>query len=350
MRRKVGVVDSDYIYIKRFSEHMKLKYPGDIELYTYSSEEEASKGIKNIYFDVLLIAEEMSRVRSMVPKGTAVLILTAKNNIEEIEGISAVSKYRQKISDIYNEIQAAYAAVSKQENVKKKRQNKAVTLVMSCQGGCGTSTVAAAYAFRKAQEGNSVFYLPLDLFGDVSLFFTGDGRRSFTDVINGVKKGVNLDPVIKSSVKNDASGVSFFDTCQNAYDMVELNELEVGTLIKTLCTYPYDDIIISYSSKLDERMLLLLKQYCDHVIYVGDGSAIGNIKFKQFCEALSVIEQKEEVHVMNKMKLLYNRFSSKTGTTIEETAVPVMGGIPRIIMEDDMLLMKQIAQIDTVKW
>lgn len=350
MKLKVGLVDTDVIYVDRFLKNIQLKYPGEIELHVYTSTEESYEGLENVYFDVLLIAEEIKFNYEILPKGIAVIILSQKDNVVEIDGIPAVSKYHRKLDEIYDEILAAYAAISQQGNEKKKLQDVSITLITSAQGGCGTSTVAAAYALRKANQGSNILYLPLDLFGDTSFYFSGDGKRSFTDVINAVKKGIKLEPAIKSALKRDSSGVAFFDMCRNSYDMVEFHDDELITLIKALLEQPFDDIVISYSSEFDDRLIFLMTEYCAQVIYVNDGTRIGNAKFEKFCEAIRIIEQKKEIHILNKMKLLYNNFSSERGIQLEETAVPLIGGIHRIIVNDEKILAEKIAGINTINW
>lgn len=350
MKLKIGLVDTDTVYAERFLRSVQPYYSNEIELHVYTNAEEAYKGIKKVYPDVFLVAEEVPFDTNVLPEDIALLILTPKDNVMEINGIPAISKYHQKISDIYHEILSAYAEVSAQGNEKKKRQNGVITLFVSAQGGSGTSSVSAAYAIKNADNGKKVFYLDLDLFGDVSLYFSGDGKKSFTDVINALKKEVNLEAKIQSSLKKDDSGVSFFDTCRNAYDMIEFRDSELEKLMDKILEQPFEHIVLGYSGDFNDRLTLLMTKYADQIIYVNDGSRIGNRKFQRFCEAVTVIEQKREKHILNKMKLLYNGFSSKTGEQLEETAVPLIGGIHRIIMADNRSLALQIASLDKLDW
>lgn len=352
MRLKVGVVDSDITYIEKFIHSVQTKLSDEIELYVYSDAEQAYQGIKNVYLDVLLVSDEIEFDRTSLPKGIAFIYFTKKNNVEEISGIPAISKYHQKLNDIYKEILAIYAETSTDQSDKKKKRNVKITLFTSVQGGAGTTVAAASYAVNKANSGKNVFFLSLDLFGDVSLYFTGDGKQSLTDVLNALKKNVNIEAKFSSAVKTDDSGVDFLDTCRNAYDMIELKDKEIDDLLEIIqvSEKEYEEIVIDYSCELNDRVLMLMTKYADSIVYVNDGSEIGNIKFQRFCEVIRVVEHKKEVHMLNKIKLLYNRFSSKTGEQLEETAVPVIGGINRIIGLSETKLIVQIAELTDVMW
>lgn len=353
MRLKVGVIDSDVIYIKRFVSNAQRKLADEMELYVYTNVEQAYSGLKHVYPDVLLVADEIAFDCNAIPRGIVVIYFSKRNDVEEINGFPVISKYHQKLVDIYKNILNIYAENSSSEQIgKKKKKNVKMTLFMSVQGGVGTTTVAAAYAVDRAKKGNKVFLLSLDMFGNIALYFSGDGKQSLTDILNALKKDINIEAKFHSAVKTDHSGVNFFDVCKNAYDMVEFKDEELKTLLENIQTFEqgYDEIVLEYSGHLDKRMLFLMKQYSDYIFYVNDGSTVGNIKFQRFCEAMKVIEYKEEEHILNKMRLIYNQFSSKTGEQLIETAIPVIGGINRFIGLQENEIIYKIADLSEIRW
>lgn len=352
MKLKIGVIDTDTIYIKRFMRGVQNKLSEEVELYVYTSVEEAYLGLKKVYLDILLVAEEIQFDRNVIPGGIVPICFTKKDNIEEIDGIPAISKYHQKLTEIYKNILNIYAEKSINEVNKKKIQNVKFHLFISVQGGVGVTTTAASYAVNLAQKGNRVFFLSLDTFGDISLYFTGEGKQSFTDILNALKKDINIEAKFKSAVKVDSSNVEFLDVCKNAYDMVELKDSELEMLIEAVLTFEktYDEIVIEYSGSMDKRMLLLMKKYADNIFYINDGTDIGNIKCQRFCEAIKIIEYKEEIHLLNKMRLLYNKFSSKTGQQLLETAVPVIGGIHCFVGLGEKDIIHKIADLSEIRW
>ncbi|MBS6722571.1 MAG: AAA family ATPase [Clostridiales bacterium] len=352
MKLKIGIIDSDITYVKRFMSNVQRRLSDDMELYVYTSMEEAHLGLKKVYLDVLLVAEEIQFDRHAIPGGIVLICFTKKDNVEEIDGIPAISKYHQKLTEIYKNILNIYAEKSVIEVNKKRMQNANFHLFISVQGGVGVTTTAASYAVNLAQKGKQVFFLSLDTFGDISLYFSGEGKQSFTDILNALKKDINIEAKFKSVVKVDSSNVEFLDVCKNAYDMVELKDSELEALIEAILTFekPYDEIVIEYSGNMDKRMLLLMKKYANTIIYVNDGTSIGNCKFQRFCEAIKVIEYKEETHLLNKMRLLYNKFSSKTSQQLSETAIPVIGGIHRFVGLSEKEIIHKMADLPELRW
>lgn len=59
-----------------------------------------------------------------------------------------------------------------------------------------------------------------------------------------------------------------------------------------------------------------------------------------------MIEQRDEVNILGKTNLLYNRYSSKGSTQLDKTPVAVMGGIHRFEGVAGRALAEQIAQTE----
>ena len=226
-----------------------------------------------------------------------------------------------------------------------------MTLFTSVQGGCGTSAAAAAYALRMAKEGKKIFYLNLQKFGSSNLYFTGEGTMSFSDVIYALKsRKSNLLIKIESTLKTDPSGVDFFSDCRNAFDMIELKDDEIVSLIQAIGQVgEYEEIVVDLSGDLTERQLKLMQDYADSVIYICDGTMTGIRKFEKFCETIRVIEERKEVQIMNKIQLLYNRYSSKNSMQMEKLPVSLLGGIHRFENVSGRPLIDQIAKMDILR-
>ena len=123
--------------------------------------------------------------------------------------------------------------------------------------------------------------------------------------------------------------------------MFELSDDEVRMLIQGLMqSAKYEEIVIDLSGEMTERMVMLMQDYADRIIYVSDGSTAGNQKFESFCETAGVMEQRQECEILS---LLYSRFSSKSSVRLEKTAVPVLGGIHRFEGIDGRKLAEKIS-------
>lgn len=66
------------------------------------------------------------------------------------------------------------------------------------------------------------------------------------------------------------------------------------------------------------------------MIYICDGTMTGIRKFEKFCETIRVIEERKEVQIMNKIQLLYNRYSSKNSMQMEKLPGQPAGRHPSV--------------------
>lgn len=345
MKMKAAILGSDIEFMDRLAKILQQRYADKISLLMFSKKESLYQSLEETHADIVLFDSNMEIEHEKIPSGTVAGYLGSIPEVDEINGVPAICKY-QKVETIYNMLLSLYRGSS--SDVKRKTNGMGMRVVMftSVQGGGGTSLAAASYASEKAAEGKKIFYLNLEKFGNVDLYFQGDGKLSFSDVIYTLKsnKG-NLLMKLENAVQKDSSGVEFFSSCKNAYDMVEFSDGDLRQLIEEiLCSGKYEEMVIDLSGDLSERMLMLIRNYVDRIVYVTDGSFTGNGKFERFCEAVGVMEQKENCNILNKMCLIYNRYSSKNSVQLGEAAVPVVGGIHRFEGVDGKKLVIQIAQ------
>lgn len=347
MRIKAAVLDSNIEFMSRLSQIFPKKYADKIALSMFTNEETLYQNLKMSHVDVVLFEQGTKIKTEKIPDGATAGYFSDIPDVEELEGFPAVCKY-QKVEAIYKGIVGLCAEGSLHVTLKKCNEDIKVALFTSVQGGSGTSTAAAAYALRKAEEKRKVFYLNLEKFGDSGLYFSGEGKMSFSDVIFALKsrKG-NLQMKIESVTERDPSGVDFFHSCRNAYDMFELTDEEVGILITGISqTAKYEELVIDISGELTDRMVMLMKEYADKIVYVADGSdtETGNGKFERFCEAVRVLEQRQGCDILSKTRLLYNRYSASLSVPLETSAVLVLGGLNRFQGAGGRELVREISR------
>lgn len=349
MRINIAVLDEDKNYVSRLVSSLQKNYAKEISIKTFSDEELFVSELLNQYFHIALLSQDYLRIKDRIPEKTVMAILVKDSEITEIDRIPAVSKY-QNVENIYKRMIGIYADFSAEVTVSKKGLKTNTILVTSGQGGAGVSSMAAAYAVNKALHGKNVFYLNLGNFGSANEYFQGNGQGSFSDVIYALKsKNINLSMKLKSMIKRDNSGVYFIDDCRNAFDMLELKDSELGELLEGITSVQeYDAIIIDCSGAFTSRQQLLMKEYADMILYISDGSCVGNNKFQKFCESVRVIEKKENCSILNKMSLAYNRYSSKTSHQMERVPVVMLGGIARIEGISGRALVDELAKKDTI--
>lgn len=347
MRIKATILDGDKNYVNRLLQYFQIHYSDKLELSVFSDVEKLYESVKDQQTDILLIDSRIQIDMNRFPLETGVVCarLCDSPDIEELEGAPAICKY-QKVDILFKQILSLYADHSLQMKIRNRNSSARFLLFCSAQGGSGTSAAAAAYALHVAQAGKPVCYLNMEAFGDAEQYFSGDGSTSFSDAIYALKsRKSNLIMKLESTLKTDSSGVDYFAACRNAYDMRELKDAEVERLLQGVSQLKeYSEIIVDVSGELDDRKLLLMQEYANRIICVCDGSSVGNDKLTRFCEVLRIHEERSEKKILQKMALLYNRFSSRTGHLAGQNTIPVIGGIHRYEGVSGRALIEQIAK------
>lgn len=349
MRINIAILDGDKKYSSRLVNCLQRDYSKEVSVKAFSDADMFMSELETQYFHMAILGEEYLDKGENIPERTVLAVFSKDNEILEIDKIPALGKYQQ-IDNIYKRIISIYADHSSDVTMKKKGIHTNIILVTSVQGGAGVSSIAAAYAINMAQHGKSVFYLNLENFGSSNNYFQGEGQGSFSDVIYALKSNnINLPMKLQSTIKRDSSGVYFIDGCKNAYDMLEVTDTEVGELLEGIAAVQdYDAIVIDYSGGFNSRQMLLMNEYADTILYISDGSDVGNDKFTKFCEAVRIVEKKDNCVILNKMSLAYNRYSSKTSRQLERVPVVMLGGIARIEGITGRGLVEELAKKDTI--
>lgn len=259
MKIKVIIVDQDTNYTSHMLQVFQTRYADKVEMRVFSDVNSFYANIREAYADLVLYSSNLQLDTAELPESVVIGCLCEQSGIEEIGGVSAICKY-QKVDILYKLMLGLFAEKASDMKLKTSGNLVHVTLFTSVQGGCGTSAAAAAYALRMAKEGKKIFYLNLQKFGSSNLYFTGEGTMSFSDVIYALKsRKSNLLIKIESTLKTDPSGVDFFSDCRNAFDMIELKDDEIVSLIQAIGQVgEYEEIVVDLSGDLTERQLKLM--------------------------------------------------------------------------------------------
>lgn len=347
MKLKVVILDQNTEFMNRLSKVFQKKYEDKINLMLFSEEEAMYDSLKNSRADVLLSDQSLKIDMNRIASDTIVGYFCEMPGVDEIDGIPAICRY-QNVESIYKSILGIYAENSSNFMLQKSSSSARIIFFISAQGGSGASSAAAAHAMRCAAEGRSVFYLNLEKFGGADMYFASENTISFSDVIYALKsKSGNLSLKLESMIQTDGSGVDFFHTCKNAYDMFELKNQEIEKLISILAQMEkYEEVVVDLSGEFTESMIEVMNRSANRIVYISDGSECGNHKFERFCEMIRILEKRNEFRILDKMVLLYNRYSSKTSSQLEKTAVSVIGGIHRFEGISGKALIREIAKIE----
>lgn len=329
MKIKLAILEKDLSYLNRIVTVFSTKYADKFQIYSFSDLQIAINAIATEKIDVLIANDSFEIDSTAIPKRCSFAYFVDNMDIDSINGLPAICKY-QKAELIYKQILSIFSENAGRFTDLKLTDDECTFYSFSSPcGGTGTSSVAVGYAMHMALQGKRVLYLNLNPFDTSDLFFSGEGQFGMSDVIFSLKsKKANLAMKLESYVKQDKSGVFFFSQPNYALDMLELKHEEKLQLLSELKLLgAYDIIVLDMDFGLDKQHMDFYNK-SQTVLMVSDGSESANIKVQNAYSALIMMEQSSDSSIAGRFALVYNRFSSKTGHTIEGLDIRNIGGAP----------------------
>jgi MinD-like ATPase involved in chromosome partitioning or flagellar assembly len=170
----------------------------------------------------------------------------------------------------------------------------------------------------------------LSPFDNTENFFSGEGTSDFSDILYMIKsKKSNFALKLESAVREDRSGAAYIQSSFNALDMQELTDDELQNLVRNIQNIgSYDALIIDTAYEYTERMTWLM-QNAARIVMVSTGESVANSKTERALTSIQLIDEQKDELTFDRIRIIYNRFSSKTGMTMERYKAMVLGGIPR---------------------
>lgn len=330
MKIKVAILEQDQGYLNRLASVFGTKYADKFELYSFSDPSVALATLEKARIDVLVAGDAFEIDLSLLPKRCGFAYFVDSADVDTIRNQRAICKF-QKADLIYKQILSIYSEnAGSLSGMKLGDDSSRLIAFASPGGGVGSSSMAAACALHFAAQGKKTLYLNLEKYGSSDVFFQAEGQFDMSDIIFALKsKKANLLLKLESCVKQDEGGVYFYSGSKIALDMLELEGEDVLRLISELkLSGSYENIILDCDFSLEKEMRNILHE-TDAIVWVGDGSKVSNTKLVRAYQALATMEMNEDAPLTNRISLVYNKFSNKTGTTIEGIEIRNLGGAPR---------------------
>ena len=347
MKIKLALLDRDQNYLTRIVSVFNTKYYDKFEVYSFTDLTMAVSALESSRIDLLVASESFDVDVSSLPKRCGFAYLVDSPDVEIFNDQRAICKF-QKVDLIYKQILSVYSETAGNiSGLKMDADSAKIVVFNSVSGGTGSSSMAAAYSVHLSMNGKKALYLNLEKFGSSDVFFSGEGQFDMSDIIFAVKsKKANLALKLESCIKQDQRGVYFYSHPKIALDMFEMNRDEIIRLISELkLTGSYDYIVIDMDFSIDRDSIEVLKM-AHSIVWVGDGSEISNGKIFSAYTALSTIEKSSESSLANRIVLVYNKFSNKTGKAINDIGLKVVGGAPRYEHAINSQVIEQLSKMN----
>lgn len=266
MRIKLGFVETDKIYIKRLFIALIMFYGDGLIVYSYIDESAANKGI------------EKQRADIVQPERRRTLYIF------------------QRFVFFYTDILVLYLEYTARVIRRKKNSELAEVITFTSPiCGCGTTSVAAAFAINCSLNNKSALYLNLETIPCTEIIFDGAGKYTFTDVVYAVKsKMSDLSMKLESFAVTDSVRVDYFLSPVNCMDLHELNEEDIEILIDELKALGlYDFIVVDLSFTLNNTFKKVL-ECSDKTVFVTGDNEKDSLKLQKLQGLMNVYMQDED--------------------------------------------------------
>lgn len=346
MRIKLAILDNDLIYLKRIVSLFNSKYAADLEIYSFTEQETAILNLAANKIDVFLASDSFEIELTQIPSKCGFAYFVDDANVESINDQKAICKF-QRVDLIYKQIVSLYSEHAPNLKETMASQGKAKTICFApVSGGTGATTLSVAASKYLSEKGYRVIYFGLENFSNPDMYFNGEGSECLSDIIYAIKsKKANWPLKLKSVVKKDESGVSFFSQAHTELDVKELNLEDRLELITELVTSgDYDYVIIDSEFSIDDEQLKLFNNF-NSVILVCDGTPASVGKLKRAYNSLQIISEQKEWNLLARMGVVYNRFSSKTGVQAD-IEINVIGGTPVYAQATNEQIIEQLKKME----
>jgi len=284
MKIALLVATVDTIYSKLFSDYISENYHDDFDVVVCSEPEVFRETVSKRKYNVALMDNKFVD-QADIGDIHLPLYLEMENEAVSIvsAGINKIKKY-QRISKIASTVLEMYSKISKNKyGVDENKTN--ITAVWSPAGGTGKTTVALAYAMTKANKINDlkpdtkeVFYLNLENFSSVPVYFPGSGK-SISRVFELLDNNGDVTMMIKgiSCLEN---GITYLNIPDNYDDINILTEEDISNLIKS-CAEITKELIIDLSSNCSLCTKKIFET-ASKIMIVTDATDTAGIKLEQF--------------------------------------------------------------------
>jgi Mrp family chromosome partitioning ATPase len=339
------LADTDERYLSRFSDYIVFHYADQFEVSVFTEPAILREYAAANAFHCMLASGEFLDVLAQAKEKAACLLLYDGESLPENYEGKVVRKY-QNVEQIIREVKTASAdrigfVPSAQADGRMK-----LYLAEGIAGGCGTTTVAIAFARFLARRGKRVLYLNLETNGFAGSIFKTDGGHDFSDILYLLKsqKG-NLELKIDGIVQKDAAGVDYIAPCRIAMDLQSLKKADMELLLEVLGQGGrYDYVIIDRNFGLAE-LDFALREKAHRMIYVSSGLPTQNGKFEKAKTALDMYSEKNGVALGEKVLLVYNQYSNRRSRKWEDGFQEVLG-FPRIEADNENVIVEELANKD----
>jgi len=339
----VLILTDDKRYCTKLNDFFMQFYEGEFTFTIADSPQRADELLASRKKSVILVGEEFADSVKL-PEGVTAAYLTPVSDGARINGINSVCKYR-KGSDIRKAILNLYAEIDKSEHSFEKAGG--AILFTSANGGAGATSCAAAFAKRRAKEGQKVLFLSFDYFGDPGKIF-GETNDGLSDFVYALAAGQNL--LIKADTlihKESETGLMYVGAVTESPHLKEFSEEFAKKTVESFTSASRADIVVIDVPYLNGVFWKVSAAIADTIIVVAEGNVNALAKLERFAETIGIDDLTDKTANTKKLRVLHNKEdgSSSYGTA----GLTAAGHISKVESRDYIQVINALAGYDLWK-
>ncbi|MCL2249079.1 MAG: hypothetical protein FWC13_07385 [Oscillospiraceae bacterium] len=328
MKVKMLLASDDARYTMKFSEQISKNHSDMLEVTICSNPDMLEKTISRSKVEIALIDQPFVNYFEEIEVKLPLILHSDAQTDDAPQELARIGKYR-RISTIVADILAIYSKVSKSLVVGVGKKTS-ITAVWAPAGGVGKTTVALATATALAKSGKSVFYLNLESFTSLPLYF-GEGRKSISAVFEMLESNEGDVKMLISGISTEENGITYLSRPNNYDDINILSEENIEELVHC-CAALADELIVDISLPCDFRTKKVFEM-AKKVLLVTDKSETAKTKLSQFINQNNVFENMRE-----KVNLIANK-----GAAADELQIDSVNSLPQIFAISEAQIYKELA-------
>lgn len=326
MRIRVAFVDTDADYMQRVKAKLRKDYADQVEASYYNDFSIFANDLGRNRVDVAVVNAAFMNNPDFRTVRCPILLLSEDNSTGKVGDYRIVGKY-QRFEEMYRTILSVYSdsAQGMDGYVPSAAGGKQLIVFASPAGGTGSSTMAVACAEHFAQKGLKVAYINLE---SMPFYYYTGFSGGFEDIMFTLSENrSNLTLKIESVAQKTNNGVLILPSVKNPLDLCSLSDDDIETLIKAVLQIDsVDYVIVDADFNLDKRTYMLFDK-ATSIVLTTDGRVAANVKTSTAIECLKIMESKYQM--VEKIKVIYNRFSTGNFNSKLEGNIPELGMLPR---------------------
>ncbi len=315
---KLVIADEDGHYVDALSDYLIASYSHVFQTRVYTGKAALLDYLNHLDItegqgiDVLLVTREMLDRRKGLNFAGVLMFLSesVERFSAEAEKTETVYKY-QCGEKLAARVLQAYSAVHPEKRFAADGSKRTrVISVYSPAGGTGKTTIALGCAMQAAWEGKKVFYLNLETFPGVGLFWKEHDGQNLSNVYYYLKNDrYDLKRVIEAAkCREPLSGIYYFNPSDSALDYEEDLSTGLRLLLEELRINGwYDLIFVDMSSGLNKNNLAVLEE-SDRILNVCTQEAMCLKKLERMEVEFALWERSKGVVLRKRKKTVLNKY------------------------------------------